>query len=174
MKTKAELEQAIISISLKIHMEFPELSKYIGEMPENMIGMNSKQLEIINFKDYYNSLEELLVEYAKTHAPTPEKHSSDTSTLAGYPLYPESEDIYNQEIEERDLNPEDISKKKSPNEKAGTSNEKGFDEDMSGDDLDVPGSELDDQQESIGSEDEENNYYSLGGDNHHDLDENKA
>lgn len=35
-----------------------------------------------------------------------------------------------------------------------------------GESLDVPGSELDDRQESIGSEDEENNYYSLGGDNH--------
>ncbi len=35
-----------------------------------------------------------------------------------------------------------------------------------GEALDVPGAELDDQQESIGSEDEENNYYSLGGDNH--------
>ena len=45
---------------------------------------------------------------------------------------------------------------------------------MSGDDLDVPGSELDDQQESIGSEDEENNYYSLGGDDHNDLDENNV
>ena len=29
--------------------------------------------------------------------------------------------------------------------------------------LDVPGAELDDQQEEIGSEDEENNYYSVGG-----------
>ncbi|WP_338813841.1 hypothetical protein V9L05_21245 [Bernardetia sp. Wsw4-3y2] len=35
-----------------------------------------------------------------------------------------------------------------------------------GETIDVPGAELDDQQESIGSEDEENNYYSLGGDNH--------
>ena len=35
-----------------------------------------------------------------------------------------------------------------------------------GESIDVPGSELDDEQESIGSEDEENNYYSLGGDNH--------
>jgi hypothetical protein len=37
---------------------------------------------------------------------------------------------------------------------------------IEGETIDVPGSELDDQQESIGSEDEENNYYSLGGDNH--------
>jgi hypothetical protein len=36
--------------------------------------------------------------------------------------------------------------------------------DLSGSDLDIPGSELDDAQENIGSEDEENNYYSLGGD----------
>jgi hypothetical protein len=33
-------------------------------------------------------------------------------------------------------------------------------------DLDVPGAELDDDGESIGEEDEENNYYSLGGDRH--------
>ena len=37
--------------------------------------------------------------------------------------------------------------------------------------LDVPGAELDDKDEEIGEEDEENNYYSLGGDDHNDLDE---
>jgi hypothetical protein len=36
--------------------------------------------------------------------------------------------------------------------------------DMAGSDLDIPGTELDDDKESIGSEDEENNSYSLGGD----------
>lgn len=36
--------------------------------------------------------------------------------------------------------------------------------DMAGKDLDIPGTELDDDGESIGSEDEENNPYSLGGD----------
>lgn len=35
--------------------------------------------------------------------------------------------------------------------------------------LDVPGSELDDAQEAVGSEDEENNYWSLGSENHEDL-----
>ena len=38
-------------------------------------------------------------------------------------------------------------------------------------DLDIPGAELDDENEIIGEEDEENNYYSLGGDNHEDLEE---
>jgi hypothetical protein len=40
---------------------------------------------------------------------------------------------------------------------------------LPGDDLDIPGAELDDDEEGIGEEDEENNYYSLGGDNHDDI-----
>jgi|SRR5690606_23596923 len=37
-------------------------------------------------------------------------------------------------------------------------------ENEDGADLDVPGAELDDENEALGEEDEENNYYSLGGD----------
>lgn len=44
-------------------------------------------------------------------------------------------------------------------------------EDLMPFDLDVPGAELDDKDEEIGEEDEENNYYSIGGDNHNDLEE---
>lgn len=36
--------------------------------------------------------------------------------------------------------------------------------DHTDEDLDIPGTELDDENERIGNEDEENNYYSLGGD----------
>lgn len=91
-------------------------------------------------------------------------------------LYPPSEDIYNQFQKEIDIDPEDISKKKTPVEKIpnGKLNQKDFDEDVSGSDLDVPGSELDDDLEDIGSEDEENNHYGLGGDNHNDLEENNG
>ena len=46
--------------------------------------------------------------------------------------------------------------------------------DLSGDDLDVPGSAADDADEVIGEEDEENNYYSLGGDLHESQEENKG
>ena len=41
-------------------------------------------------------------------------------------------------------------------------------------DLDIPGAEADDADEEIGEEDEENNYYSLGGDDHDDLEEDKG
>lgn len=77
--------------------------------------------------------------------------------LPGYPTYPDSEDIYNQAKEEKEIDPEEISK---------------FKEDVSDAELDIPGAELDDKQEEIGSEDEENNYYSLGGDDHDNLEEN--
>jgi hypothetical protein len=90
----------------------------------------------------------------------------------GYPIYPSSEDIYSKSKEEKDIDPEDLNKVKEPVAKTyGKNNEEDFDEILTGDDLDVPGSELDDLQESLGSEDEENNYYSLGGDDHNDLDE---
>jgi len=96
--------------------------------------------------------------------------------LAGYPVSPPEDDIYNKYQEVKDVNPEDISKLKDPNDVINTdpNNEKDFGDDESGDDLDVPGSELDDEQETVGSEDEENNYYSLGGDDHNDLDEDKG
>ena len=47
-------------------------------------------------------------------------------------------------------------------------------DDMTGEDLDVPGSSDDDADEDIGEEDEENNYYSLGGDLHESQEENKG
>lgn len=42
------------------------------------------------------------------------------------------------------------------------------------DDLDVPGADLDDEEEAVGENDEENDYYSLGGDRHENLDEDPA
>jgi hypothetical protein len=42
------------------------------------------------------------------------------------------------------------------------------------DDLDVPGSDLDDNEEELGEEDEENNYYSIGGDRHENLEEDQS
>lgn len=68
----------------------------------------------------------------------------------GYPSSPAGEDIYQREPH-------------VPLQTGADNNNMG---------LDVPGAELDDANENIGEEDEENNYYSLGGDNHNDLEEN--
>jgi hypothetical protein len=84
----------------------------------------------------------------------------------GYKRYPANEDIYRRQKEEKDIDPEDTTKLKTPNEELRELNEKDFEEDLTGEDLDIPGTELDDEMEDLGSEDEENNYYSLGGDNY--------
>lgn len=85
----------------------------------------------------------------------------DGNTFPGYPSYPPTDDIYYTDKVAENQNLETIPKVKKPGDKTG-------------DDLDVPGAELDDEQEDIGSEDEENNYYSLGGDENSNLDEDKG
>lgn len=75
------------------------------------------------------------------------------------PVYDKKEDIYNQGDEV------------SLDEQGELLNEEQLRQ--ADNDLDVPGSELDDEAEAIGEEDEENNYYSLGGDNHDDLEEDR-
>jgi hypothetical protein len=91
-----------------------------------------------------------------------QESNKEENNLQGYPVYTESEDIYNNYLEEKDIDPEEILKTKKLNDEAPVN------------DLDIPGSELDDDMEKIGSEDEENNYYSLGGDDHNDLEENQG
>lgn len=78
--------------------------------------------------------------------------------LPGYPAYPPGDDIYNRS-RETDINPDNPYEMKAPNEDPNAPNEKDFL--RTGDDLDVPGAELDDESELVGSEDEENNYYSI-------------
>lgn len=90
------------------------------------------------------------------------------SNKEGYPRYPKSEDIYEAFEEETEIDPADTSKTKKP----GRSNivrQESLDKKhkLTGKDLDVPGSSSDIQADT-GSQDEENKYYSLGGDKHDD------
>jgi hypothetical protein len=112
----------------------------------------------------------------KIDVPDIKETIEEKDDLQGYPGYPSSEDIYNKFQKGKNIDPEDLSKNIEPKESDNTDrgNEKDFVDDETGGGLDIPGSELDDKQEMIGSEDEENNYYSLGGDDHNDLDEDKA
>ena len=80
-----------------------------------------------------------------------EKKNSNPDSYPQSVDYPASQDIYNKDKKE-DYSLEDEAEEMEKN-------------------LDVPGAELDNADELIGEEDEENNYYSLGGDNHEDLEE---
>lgn len=171
MKTIEGWDQEIMKITLKINQDFPELAQFITEIPIRYSEDHKKDENISNLKEYYNSLIVILARYSKTHLGEKDKNKIEKLFLPGYPLYASSEDIYEKGEKEMELNPDDLSKSKVPNEISGSLNEKSFEDDMSGDDLDIPGAELDDSQEKIGSEDEENNYYSLGGDRHNKLDE---
>ena len=106
----------------------------------------------------------------KTVTTKPKRRMKDIPAeddLEGYPVYPPTEDIYGKFERATDINPED------PGNSRRKTSHKIMERFLTDDpeDLDIPGAELDDDQEIIGSEDEENNYYSLGGDNHNDLEE---
>lgn len=73
---------------------------------------------------------------------SPSKDIAEERGFPGYPHYPPSEDIYNQETEVN-LDPDDLSKiKKTPLE-TDRSKIKDFNEDMTEEDLDVSDSEAD-------------------------------
>lgn len=66
MKTEKELNAAILKKTLMIQERFPELSKYIEEMPIT-IPVNNPEINLKQLTDYYNSLENLIQKYAKNH-----------------------------------------------------------------------------------------------------------
>ena len=100
------------------------------------------------------------------------KMTSEENEIPASLNYPASEDIYAQGQKEADIDPEDPTKKKTFDAPNSLSvDEAAFEKDISGSDLDIPGAELDDTLENTGDEDEENNFYSIGGDNHNDLEE---
>ncbi len=82
--------------------------------------------------------------------------------LSAYPSYPSGEDIYEQQKVVSDIDQEKNTEERGEGHEYEELNEAELGSELMGDDLDVPGSELDDMNEEIGSEDEENNYYSTG------------
>jgi hypothetical protein len=92
------------------------------------------------------------------------KDESGKPKVWGDPEYPAKDDIYSRDKKER-LTDGDDDLSGSGNAAAAS---------KTGEDLDIPGAELDDEDEKIGEEDEENNYYSLGGDDHNDLEEDRG
>ncbi len=87
----------------------------------------------------------------KTYQRLKEKQHEDLEDLPGYPEYEKEDDIYYKAKHEDEIDPEDLYKTKDSRKNS----------DSFEDDLDIPGTEFDDELEDIGTEDEENNYYSL-------------
>jgi hypothetical protein len=96
----------------------------------------------------------------KTHILYPHTYPEGLPDLSGYPDYPEDEDIYVNATELEDVDPEDLFRNKASLHGNNHWNVSVDHEVMTGDDLDIPG--MGDEREE--DEDEENSYYSLGGD----------
>lgn len=101
--------------------------------------------------------------------PKEEKNNTSTEPVANTDAASEDDELSIVSGTEADVTRDDLlvlgGTRYSENDLHGTRNT------ASGDDLDVPGAELDNTNEDIGEEDEENNYYSLGGDRHENLEE---
>ena len=67
MESKNELNDNIRLTTLKIQEEFPELTKYMDEIPINFLSRTEKGVNNNELKSYLDSLNHLLETYSKEH-----------------------------------------------------------------------------------------------------------
>lgn len=67
MKTEKELNYDILKTTRTIAAKYPELSKYIEEMPVKMLYTRDTKIDRITLQDYYESLESFLKHYGVSH-----------------------------------------------------------------------------------------------------------
>lgn len=63
MKTEKQLNEGILKITMKIKKKFPELSKYILEMPVTIPILENPKINHKSLLEYHNSLEIVLKNY---------------------------------------------------------------------------------------------------------------
>jgi hypothetical protein len=68
MKTEKELYTAILKITMKIKIQFPELSMYILEMPVTIPNVENPIVNRKALQEYYDSLCILLKDYIDNHS----------------------------------------------------------------------------------------------------------
>lgn len=66
MKTAADWEKEIQQVTSEIHQKFPELVKYLDEMPVPLSEEEHPEKIVENLATYYASLTDLLKHYAET------------------------------------------------------------------------------------------------------------
>ncbi len=94
MQSKKTLNQSIIDITNRIYLEFPELTKYIKEIPSISTESDDEKISNQNLLNYYNSLHDIITQYSKTHLEKAKKNKALLVEVIEYPYYGESEDIY--------------------------------------------------------------------------------
>jgi hypothetical protein len=67
MKNEEELNADILKITMTMRDRYPELTKYISEMPVTVPDEKNPTVNIKNLQDYYDSLKQILIKYAPSH-----------------------------------------------------------------------------------------------------------
>lgn len=67
MKTEKEINQAILEITMKIRNEYPELIKYLSEMPVTIPDVENPEMTIKVLTDYHESLKNIVEKYTSSH-----------------------------------------------------------------------------------------------------------
>lgn len=146
--------------------EFPGYPSYPAsdDITGNASKVQGDEYGTINTRVDMNSPTHEAVEQRAPDVPRA-KNSDETTSDAD--VTPEDLAILNATTQNKDLDDpdEEESMLDTTDDDGDPLNEQMRDYGAKGSDLDVPGSEMDDGNEDIGEEDEENNYYSLGGDN---------
>lgn len=70
MKTENQLNSDILEITMIIKEKFPELSKYILEMPVTIPNVENPEITRQALQEYYDSLDLLLKDYIENQHKT--------------------------------------------------------------------------------------------------------
>lgn len=67
MEQQQDINEKILTITNIIKEKYPELMKYIGEMPDTIPNAVNKESMNKQLEDYYESLVKVVEEYKKSH-----------------------------------------------------------------------------------------------------------
>jgi hypothetical protein len=161
MDSKREVEQ---SNDAKTDQDFPGYPHYPAkeDIMDQRTGSHKVDMDMENMASARNAsgVSQRFVTAQEGRNPNRENQQSTEET---------NDDLNIRSGTDADVNEGDLAVLNSTNDEIGVP-QNVSDEDINTD-LDIPGSELDDANEKIGEEDEENNYYSLGGDRHESQEE---
>ena len=160
MNSKSEVENANDG---KIDQDFPGYPHYPAkeDIMDQRTDMHRVDMDVENLSNSKNA-----TGVSQRFASTQDKEKGSDAKRTG-----EEEDLGIKPGTEADVDEDDLAILNATNAEIGVPQNVAND-DLN--DLDIPGTELDDENEAIGEEDEENNYYSLGGDRHENLEEDQS
>lgn len=67
MKTEKKINKSILELNMKIKEEFPEISKYIKEMPITIPDTENPKINSKILQEYYDSLIVIIKNYSENH-----------------------------------------------------------------------------------------------------------